>query len=147
MKWYYSIDEEAIGPFSEQTMMELRACGSLAADTPVCEEGREDWVPYVDAFKNRVKLPAVPQNLKNSSLAKDTWTKVADGVSSAAGLEKLEGPGARSLFGSLFRKRTLEEVEDSFAVGTNLTTPTIDKVDAQWRTRPVLQRVKPRRLL
>jgi RsiW-degrading membrane proteinase PrsW (M82 family) len=141
MNWHYTIDEEVVGPLSEQTMMELRAAGMLEADTRVCEEGSEDWVLYMDAFKNRVKLPAVPQKPKNSSLAKDTWTKVADGVSSAAGLEKLEGPGARSLFGSLFRKRTLEEVEDSFAVGTRLTTPAIDKVDAQWPAPWVFMRL------
>jgi RsiW-degrading membrane proteinase PrsW (M82 family) len=62
-------------------------------------------------------------------------------VSSAAGLEKLEGHGAKTLFGALFRKRTIEEVEDSFAVGTLNMTPRLKDVSAEWPAPWVFMRL------
>lgn len=132
MNWYYSNGEKAVGPLAEPTMMELRACGMLASDTQVLKEGTDVWVRFDDAFKEGVKLPPVPGKAQASSLAFNAWTKVAGGVSSAAGLGQLEGANARSLFSDLFRKRTLEELEDSFAVGTNSTTPSVESVNAGW---------------
>jgi RsiW-degrading membrane proteinase PrsW (M82 family) len=132
MNWYYSDGEKTVGPLAQGTMMELRACGMLAEDTQVVLEGTEDWLPYADAFKDSVKLPPVPAKTKASSLAGNAWSKVADGVSSAAGLEKLEGSGAKGLMGQLFQKRTIEDLDDSFAVGTALTTPELREVSTEW---------------
>ena len=122
-------------------MMQLHACGMLAADTQVLKEGTEEWFPYADAFKEVIHLPPVPRKSQGASFAGNTWTKVTDGVSSAAGLEKLEGAGAKNLFGNLFRKRTLEELEEHFSCGTSLTTPTLDKVDPTWPAPWVFMRL------
>ncbi len=141
MNWYYTINEKVVGPLAPETMMELHACGMLAGDTQVLKEGTEEWFLYADAFKEVVNLPPVPQRSQSASFAGSTWAKVADGVSSAAGLERLEGAGAKSLFANLFRKRTLEELEEHFAVGTSLTTPPLDKVDASWPAPWVFMRL------
>jgi len=141
MNWYYTNNEMIVGPLSGETMMELRACGMLTGDTQVLKEGTEEWGRYDDAFRVECKLPPVPPKIQGPSLAGNTWSRVADGVSNAAGLEKLEGAGAKSLFGALFRKRMLEEVEDSFAAGTGLTTPELAKVNAEWPAPWVFMRL------
>jgi RsiW-degrading membrane proteinase PrsW (M82 family) len=62
-------------------------------------------------------------------------------VSSAAGLERLEDAGAKGLFGALFQKRTLEDLEEHFAVGTKLTTPNLDQVQLGWPAPWVFMRL------
>jgi RsiW-degrading membrane proteinase PrsW (M82 family) len=141
MNWYYSDGNKAVGPLAEATMMELRACGMLTDATQVAKEGADEWTNYADAFKDAVKLPPVPPKQKGPSLVVNTWSRVTDGVSSATGLEKLEGHGAKSLFGALFSKRTIEEIEDSFAVGTANTTPTLKNVSADWPAPWVFMRL------
>lgn len=129
------------GPFSESTLKELRACGMLADDTLVAREGTEDWTSFIEEFRNpTVTLPASP-SAKDSSLAGNAWSRVSDGVSSAAGLEKLEGHGAKSLFGALFSRRTIEEIEECFAQGTGQTTPDLKNVSADWPAPWVFMRL------
>jgi len=132
MNWYYSDNEKVVGPLAPATMMELRACGMLTDDTQVVKEGTEEWSAFADAFKEAILLPPVPQKSMGPSFAGNTFSRVAGGVSSAAGLERLEGVGAKGLVGQLFQKRTIEDLDDSFAVGTSLTTPELGKVSAEW---------------
>lgn len=139
--WYYLNGKKPTGPLSKGSMMELRFCGLLSDDTPVAKEGSGEWLAYADAFKDLADATPVPGKQTGQSLAGSAWSRVADGVSNATGLEKLEGNGAKQLFGALFQKRTLEEMEDSFAVGTGLTTPDIQKVCAEWPAPWVFMRL------
>ena len=132
MNWYYSDGQKAVGPLAEATIMELRVCGVIEPTTPVAMAGTEEWKTYEDAFKGKVAAAPVSGNPPSSSFAASTLSKVASGISSAAGLEKLEGDGAKGLVGSLFRKRTMEELEESFAIGTGATTPKLDQVPTSW---------------
>jgi len=141
MNWYYSDNEKAVGPLAEATMMELRACGMLAADTQVAKEGTEEWFLFDDVFNNPIKLPPVPGGTQAASISESAWSRVAGGVSSAAGLEKLEGASAKGLFGQLFQKRTIEDLEEHFAVGTTTTTPALDQVQTGWPAPWVFMRL------
>lgn len=49
-----------------------------------------------------------------------------------ASTEKLEGFSLSEMFSEVFKKRTPEEVEDYFVVGTTRTTPPIDEVPTGW---------------
>ncbi|MEY3394741.1 MAG: hypothetical protein RL346_977 [Verrucomicrobiota bacterium] len=133
MNWYYSDGQKVIGPLAEVTMMELRACGLIQPFTPVAMAGTEEWKTYEEAFRGRATatLP-VSGRPPGPSFAAHTFSKVVSGISSAAGLEKLEGDGAKGLVSSLFRKRTIEELEESFAIGTGSTTPKLDQVPTSW---------------
>ena len=133
--------ENQAGPFSVNTLKELRVCGMLADDTLVAREGADDWTTFIEAFKNSEVTPPASSAAKGSSLAGNAWSRVSDGVSSAAGLEKLEGHGAKSLFGALFSKRTIEEIEESFAQGTGQTTPHLKNVSADWPAPWVFMRL------
>jgi RsiW-degrading membrane proteinase PrsW (M82 family) len=141
MQWYYMNGENRVGPFSVNTLKELRVCGMLADDTLVAREGAEIWTSFIEAFRNPAVTPPASPSTKGSSLAGNAWSRVSDGVSSAAGLEKLEGHGAKNLFGSLFRKRTIEEMENSFAIGTGYTTPPLKDVSADWPAPWVFMRL------
>lgn len=143
MNWYYLNGENRLGPFSENTLKELKACGMLADDTLVAKEGAAEWSSFIEAFKNQTTTPStpIPRLAKGSSIAGNAWSRVADGVSSAAGLEKLESHGAKSLFGALFSKRTIEEIEESFAQGTGHTTPHLKNVSADWPAPWVFMRL------
>jgi RsiW-degrading membrane proteinase PrsW (M82 family) len=141
MQWYYMNGENRVGPFSVNTLKELRVCGMLADDTLVAREGTEDWTTFIEAFRNPAFTPPASSAAKGSSLAGNAWSRVSDGVSSAAGLEKLEGHGAKNLFGSLFRKRTIEEMENSFSIGTEKTTPLLKDVSAEWPAPWVFMRL------
>jgi RsiW-degrading membrane proteinase PrsW (M82 family) len=134
MNWYYMNGNKPSGPFSENALKELRACGMLADDTLVAKEGAQEWMSFIEAFKNpTATTPAlIPAMTKGVSIASNAWSRVTDGVSNATGLEKLEGHGAKSLFGALFSKRTIDEIEESFAIGTGNTTPTLKNVSADW---------------
>lgn len=128
MNWYYLNDGKSVGPLSPEAMMELRCCGLIADDTRVRREDGAGWAEYAEAFRGA----ASSRKTGVSALAGTTWSRMADGVSSAAGLEKLEGREARRMVGGLFKKRTLEDIEDSFAAGTRASTPSLDQVNTDW---------------
>jgi RsiW-degrading membrane proteinase PrsW (M82 family) len=53
-------------------------------------------------------------------------------ISSAAGMEKIEGFNAREMFSAIFQKRSDEEIEQYFSVGGPLNTPPLAGVDTNW---------------
>jgi RsiW-degrading membrane proteinase PrsW (M82 family) len=53
-------------------------------------------------------------------------------ISEVAGVEKIEGFSFGAMFSEIWRKRTDEEMESYFAVGTPTTTPPLAEVDAGW---------------
>lgn len=58
--------------------------------------------------------------------------ELGDKISEVAGVEKIEGFSAAAMFSEVFRKRTDEEMETYFAVGTPATTPKLAEVDPSW---------------
>ena len=57
---------------------------------------------------------------------------LGDRISVAAGVERIEGFSVREMFSEVFKKRTEEEIEDYFTVGTARTTPSLVQVSADW---------------
>jgi protease PrsW len=53
-------------------------------------------------------------------------------ISSAAGLEKVQGFSFSDTFSETFKKRADEEVEEYFNVGTRTTTPSLLEIDTEW---------------
>ena len=53
-------------------------------------------------------------------------------ISSAAGLEKVEGFSFSDTFSDTFKKRSDEEIEEYFNVGTRTTTPSLLEIDTGW---------------
>ena len=57
---------------------------------------------------------------------------LGDKISEVAGVEKIEGFSLGAMLSEVWRKRTDEEMESYFAVGTPMTTPRLADVDAGW---------------
>lgn len=53
-------------------------------------------------------------------------------VDKHASLDKLEGFSLKEMFSEVFQKRTQDELDDYFQVGTRLTTPEITEVPTGW---------------
>ena len=48
MNWYYAVDQQRLGPVSEQELARLAAAGSIGADTLVWREGLSNWQRYAE---------------------------------------------------------------------------------------------------
>lgn len=57
---------------------------------------------------------------------------LASRLNTLASTEKLEGFSLKEMFSEVFKKRTPEEVEEYFVVGTSRTTPAIEDVPTGW---------------
>ena len=58
--------------------------------------------------------------------------RIGGHISSAAGVERIEGFSLREMFSDTFRRRTDEDSEEYFTMGTRRTTPPLSEVDASW---------------
>lgn len=74
--------------------------------------------------------PAPPQPAKapGPGLAANFWMQ----LDKHASLDKLEGFSLKEMFSEVFRKRTQDEMDDHFQVGSRLTTPEIADVPTGW---------------
>ena len=90
--------------------------GTLAARQQL-RVGRSLW--QLDASGGAKDFSALLGNLGNK-------------ISEAAGVEKIEEFSVASMFSEIWRKRTDEEMENYFAVGTATTTPRWQDVDTSW---------------
>jgi protease PrsW len=85
------------------------------------------YVPGVDPAPQAQWPPQQPAGPK-ASVAANFWMQ----VDKHASLDKLEGFSLKEMFSEVFRKRTQDEVDDYFQVGTRLTTPEITDVPTGW---------------
>jgi RsiW-degrading membrane proteinase PrsW (M82 family) len=64
----------------------------------------------------------------SGGLAANFWSQ----LDKHASLDKLEGFSLKEMFSEVFRKRTQDELDDYFQVGSRLTTPEITEVPTGW---------------
>lgn len=58
--------------------------------------------------------------------------QVGEQISSVAGVERISGFNAAVMFSEVLKKRTDQDVEEYFNVGSRSTTPPLTQVDANW---------------
>jgi RsiW-degrading membrane proteinase PrsW (M82 family) len=104
---------------------------------------------FVDG--HRIELPAILLPGQQVRLGRSLWqvgepapvSQTGEGfpgfierlgarVSSAAGLEKIRGFSPGTMFSEVFKRRSDEEKEEYFNVGTRTTTPALAQVDTNW---------------
>jgi protease PrsW len=76
--------------------------------------------------------PLITQLPSNSDSKRGTIGKFADKVTDITGVERLEGFDVRELFSLTFSKHDVNEVENSFAIGTPDTTPNLSLISSDW---------------
>lgn len=107
---------------------------SPAGDGAVFVDGRRLEAPAVLGPGQQLRVGRSLWRLEprhDASLARFI-RDLGDRISVAAGVEKIEGFSAREMFSEVFRKRSEEEIEDYFTVGTSRTTPALVQVSADW---------------
>jgi protease PrsW len=60
------------------------------------------------------------------------FESIGNRISSLASTDKLDGFSLSDFFSEVFKKRTKEEIDDYFVVGTSRTTPCIEEVATSW---------------
>lgn len=85
--------------------------------------------PFIRKAK---KLRAVAENEKAPQPAGNISDAMQDKLTSAIGIEKLQGFSLSALFSETFSHHSRDEVEESFTVGTKASTPDIMDVDSSW---------------
>lgn len=53
MNWYYSNGDNTVGPLSLMALKELHACGVLHDDSKVRRDGSDEWMRYLEAFREK----------------------------------------------------------------------------------------------
>lgn len=103
-------------------------------DAPVFVDGQRAAGPVILNPGQQLRMGRSTWRIEavhDASLARFIRT-LGDRISVAAGVEKIEGFSARDMFSEVFKKRSEEEIEEYFSVGTARTTPALTQVDANW---------------
>jgi protease PrsW len=79
-----------------------------------------------------IDIPSADEPSRDLTDVGEIAARVTARISSAAGVERLEGFSFREMFSEVFKKHTEDEVERYFAVGGPDTTPSILEVDTTW---------------
>jgi RsiW-degrading membrane proteinase PrsW (M82 family) len=58
--------------------------------------------------------------------------RLGEKISSAAGVERIQGWSAQEMFSEVLRRRTVEESEEHFNAGTRTTTPPLAAISTDW---------------
>ncbi len=106
-------------------------CPECNNDLTVDEKGRGMRVPCPQCGKD-IEIPTQDKTSSDLSDVGEIAARVTAKISSAAGVERLEGFSFRGMFSEVFKKHTEDEVERYFAVGGPDTTPSISEVDTTW---------------
>lgn len=130
-------NNEYLGPYTSEKLLELRTSGEIQDVTWIWEEGKTEWRSFADLFGP--PPPGAPRAQGTSQGPPPlppslSWSKFSNKVGDLAGLEKLEGFSIGHLFSEVFKKHTPEELEEHFIVGTPQTTPTLSQVSTAWPT-------------
>jgi RsiW-degrading membrane proteinase PrsW (M82 family) len=141
--WYYLDGSTVRGPCAAAALQVLIERGTLPPGVLVAQADWPQWVPAGVAFAEstpewrppppssagpRVAAsPMVPPHQGAEGF--DVWRRRLQRL---AGTADLEGFSLRSMFSEVFRRRTDDELDEYFIVGTARTTPPIEEVNIGW---------------
>jgi RsiW-degrading membrane proteinase PrsW (M82 family) len=132
--WYYLDHGVGQGPVSSDQIRALVGAGHLATTTLVAQRGWQKWLPASEVFPELAPssqsgtLPPPPP----SAGPQNVFDPLRRHIRDFAGTEALEGFSLREMFSEVFKKRTPEELDDYFLVGSYRTTPPITEVQSGW---------------
>lgn len=143
--WHYAKGGVTHGPVASAELKRLAATGGLSAQDLIWKEGMKEWRPAGDVQGLFPAATPAQQShpprggLTSSDIgaamgpnASSTLTAIADRLSSATGVEKLDGFSLSEMFSETFSRHSPDDVERYFNVGGPDTTPAIEAVDTSW---------------
>jgi RsiW-degrading membrane proteinase PrsW (M82 family) len=84
-----------------------------------------------DPAPDAPQAPRAAWNIRSAGNS-DVVAGMAERLHRLASTEKLEGFSLKEMFSEAFKKRTPQEIDDYFSVGTSCTTPAIADVETGW---------------
>jgi RsiW-degrading membrane proteinase PrsW (M82 family) len=97
---------------------------------PAC--GQSVTLDGNSASSSRASMESSTASRESSASRGRLFDRVSDRISSAAGVQKLQGFSLRDTFSEVFSRHSDEEVERYFSVGGPETTPSLDQIDVRW---------------
>jgi RsiW-degrading membrane proteinase PrsW (M82 family)/predicted RNA-binding Zn-ribbon protein involved in translation (DUF1610 family) len=106
-------------------------CPECKQELSVDEKERGMRAPCPNCGKE-IDIPSADESSRDLADVGEIAARVTARISSAAGVESLEGFSFGEMFSEVFKKHSEDEVERYFAVGGPDTTPSMSEVDTKW---------------
>ena len=145
MTWHYAKNGVKFGPVTSTELKRLASSGNLAPSDLVWKDGMNEWRPAIDvqglfegkASKGQASSTQIPRGVADAVDAKGlrptgTILDMADRLSDATGVEKLDGFSLSEMFSETFSRHSPDDVERYFNVGGPDTTPPIEAIETSW---------------
>jgi RsiW-degrading membrane proteinase PrsW (M82 family) len=139
MDIYVSKDGVQAGPFAIEQVKQMVDAGQYSLDDYGWHSGLSDWVLLSSLLPDQGSgtPPPLPQSfeqttadyIKKGTAAFDTFV---DKVTDAAGVDRVEGLSGKDMFSGVFHKKTEDDIEDFFILGTRHTTPELKDIKTEW---------------
>jgi len=99
-----------------------------------CGKPNQDGAKFCFACGTNLSATAGPDGRSTAAPQRNggVLQSIGNRISSMASTEKLDGFSLSEFFSEVFKKRSREEIDDYFVVGTTKTTPPIEDVVASW---------------
>ena len=133
MDVYISSGGNQRGPYSLEQVRTMREKNEIAPTDYVWYQGLPAWIPAAQLQPDgSVGPPPLHQQASLMHSASMVLERVTGGLSSIAGVGKVEGLHRREFFSEVFKKRTDDDIEALFVTGTRTTTPPLNLIDTRW---------------
>ena len=124
MTWHYAKNGVKFGPVTSTELKRLASSGNLAPSDLVWKDGMNEWRPAIDvqglfegkASKGHASSTQIPRGVADAVNAKGlrptgTISDMADRLSDATGVEKLDGFSLSEMFSETFSRHSPDDVE------------------------------------
>ncbi len=145
MIWHYARNGVKFGPVTSTELKRLASSGNLSPGDLVWKDGMKEWRPASEiqglfegkTSKGQASSTQTPRGVADAVNAKGlrpagTISDLADRLSNATGVEKLDGFSLSEMFSETFSRHSPDDVERYFNVGGPDTTPPIEAIDTSW---------------
>ncbi len=153
-RWFYAVGEERRGPVEKDALLGMIAEGKLRRTTLVWTKSQTDWAPagelaeladapWPAAAKDETSPPLPKAAASGAKLSGgEVLHRLGKKLSDLAELPTISRmPVRQILVGGLSRPTNAEDMEETFAVGTASTTPTLAAIADGWPIPRVFWRV------
>jgi protease PrsW len=133
MDVYISSQGSQKGPYSLEQIRQMQERHEILPTDYAWYAGLPAWVP-VSQLQPDGSVGPPPTHQKASFVrgAASAFGRVAGGITSIAGVERIEGLYRKDFFSDVFKKKSDDEIEALFTTGTKTTTPALETIDTRW---------------
>lgn len=146
MKYFVHDKGKTSGPHELSAIVESVMQGGYSTSVLLCPIGDQEWYPLAEILRRLEPtvepVETYPQESEPRSApsapskpmenTKALLGEIANLISSVSGVERIEKHTSKGMFAEVWKKRTPEEVEAYFSVGSPTTTPHLKDIATTW---------------